>query len=104
MLGVLATLHELGHYWMARLLKIKVFEVSIFVGPKLLKWKHKDVDFALRMIPVGAYVRFTEIDEEGKAVESKDPDLLINQPRIKRLIVALAGPAMNLVLGILIRI
>ena len=102
MLGVLATLHELGHYWMARLLKIKVFEVSIFVGPKLLKWKHKGVDFALRMIPVGAYVRFTEIDEEGKAVESKDPDLLINQPRIKRLIVALAGPAMNLVLGILI--
>ena len=102
MLGVLATLHELGHYWMARLLKIKVFEVSIFVGPKLLKWKHKEVDFALRMIPVGAYVRFTEIDEEGKAVESKDPDLLINQPRIKRLIVALAGPAMNLVLGILI--
>ena len=102
MLGVLATLHELGHYWMARLLKINVFEVSIFVGPKLIKWKHKDVDFSIRMIPVGAYVRFTEIDEEGKAVESKDPDLLINQPRIKRLIVALAGPVMNLVLGILI--
>ncbi|MBR4404568.1 MAG: RIP metalloprotease RseP [Clostridiales bacterium] len=102
MLGVLATLHELGHYWMARLLKIKVFEVSIFVGPKLLRWKHKDVDFSLRMIPVGAYVRFTEIDEEGNAVESKDPDLLINQPRIKRLIVALAGPAMNLILGMLI--
>ena len=102
MLGVLATLHELGHYWMARLLKIRVFEVSIFVGPTLLKWKHKDVDFSLRMIPIGAYVRFTEIDEEGKAVESKDPDLLINQPRIKRLIVALAGPVMNMVLGILI--
>ena len=102
MLGVLATLHELGHYWMARLLKIRVFEVSIFVGPKLLKWKHKDVDFSLRMIPIGAYVRFTEIDEEGKAVESKEPDLLINQPRIKRLIVALAGPVMNMVLGILI--
>ena len=38
MLGVLATLHELGHFWVARLLKIKVFEVSIFVGPKLLSW------------------------------------------------------------------
>ena len=102
MLGVLATLHELGHYWMARLLKIKVFEVSIFVGPKLLKWKHKDVDFSIRMIPIGAYVRFSEIDEEGKAVESKEPDLLLNQPRIKRLLVALAGPAMNLFLGTLI--
>ena len=54
MLGVLATLHELGHYLVARLLKIKVYEVSIFVGPKLLRWKHKDVDFSLRLIPVGA--------------------------------------------------
>ena len=102
MLGVLATLHELGHYWVARLLKIKVFEVSIFVGPKLLRWKHKGVDFSLRMIPVGAYVRFTDIDEEGYVVDSKDPDLLINQPRFKRLLVSLAGPVMNLALGILI--
>lgn len=102
MLGVLATLHELGHFWVAKLLKIKVFEVSIFVGPKLLKWKHKDVDFSLRMIPIGAYVRFSEVDQDGYVVDSKDPDLLVNQPRIKRLLVSLAGPAMNLVLGILI--
>ena len=64
MLGVLATLHELGHFWVAKLLKIKVFEVSIFVGPKLLKWKHKDVDFSVRMIPIGAYVRFSEVDQD----------------------------------------
>ena len=99
MLGVLATLHELGHYLVARLLKIKVFEVSIFVGPKLLRWKHKGVDFSIRLIPVGAYVRFTEVDEQGYVVESKDPDLLINQPRIKRLLVSLAGPFVNLLLG-----
>ena len=102
MLGVLASLHELGHYWVARLLKIKVFEVSLFVGPKLLRWKRKDVDFSVRLIPIGAYVRFSEIDQDGYVVESKDPDLLVNQPRIKRLAVALAGPIMNLILGILI--
>ena len=102
MLGVLASLHELGHYWVARLLKIKVFEVSLFVGPKLLRWKRKDVDFSVRLIPIGAYVRFSEIDQDGYVVESKDPDLLVNQPRIKRLAVALAGPIMNLLLGILI--
>lgn len=102
MLGVLATLHELGHFWVARLLKIKVFEVSIFVGPKLLSWKHKDVNFTIRLIPLGAYVRFTEIDDEGYVVESSDSDLLINQPRIKRLIVSLAGPFMNLLLGFII--
>lgn len=102
MLGVLATLHELGHFWVARLLKIKVFEVSLFVGPKLLKWKRNGVDFSVRAIPLGAYVRFSEIDENGYAVDSKDPDLLVNQPRFKRLLVSLAGPFMNLVLGTLI--
>ena len=102
MLGVLATLHELGHFWVARLLKVKVFEVSIFVGPKLLSWKHKDVNFTVRLIPIGAYVRFTEVDEEGYVVNSSDPDLLVNQPRFKRLLVSLAGPFMNLVLGFLI--
>ena len=58
MLGVLASLHELAHFWVARLLKIKVYEVSLFVGPKLLSWKHKDVKFSIRLIPIGAYVRF----------------------------------------------
>ena len=102
MLGVLASVHELAHFFVARLLKIKVFEVSLFVGPKVLKWKHKDVDFSIRLIPLGAYVRFTEVDEEGYVVNSDDPALLVNQPRIKRLLVAVAGPLMNLLLGILI--
>ena len=102
MLGVLASLHELAHFWVARLLKIKVYEVSLFVGPKLLSWKHKDVKFSIRLIPIGAYVRFNEIDEEGYIVESDNPDLLANQPRFKRLLVSIAGPLMNLILGILI--
>ena len=101
-LGVIATVHELAHFFVARLLKIKAFEVSIFVGPKLISWKRKGVDFAIRMIPVGAYVRFSEIDEEGNSVKSDDPSLLINQPRYKRLLVALAGPLVNLILGIMI--
>ncbi len=102
LLGVLVTVHELGHYWVARLLGIKAYEVSIFVGPKLFKWKHKDCDFSIRCIPFGAYVRFTEIDENGAVIESDDPALLINQPRWKRLLVAVAGPIMNVILGIII--
>ena len=102
MLGVLVTIHELGHYWVACLLKIRAFEVSIFVGPRLIHWKRKDVDYSIRLIPLGAYVRFTDIDENGEVVSSDAPDLLINQPRWKRLLVALAGPFMNVVLGVLI--
>ena len=54
MLGVLASLHELAHFWVAKLLKIKVYEVSLLVGPKLLSWKRKGVDFSIRLISVGA--------------------------------------------------
>ena len=102
MLGVLVTCHELGHFWAACLLKIRAFEVSIFVGPRLIHWKRKDVDYSIRLIPLGAYVRFSDVDENGEAVVSDDPTLLINQPRWKRLLVSLAGPFMNVVLGILI--
>lgn len=102
MLGILVTIHELGHFWVACLLKIKAFEVSIFVGPRLIHWTRKGVDYSVRMIPLGAYVRFSELDENGETVTSDAPDLLINQPRWKRLIVAIAGPFMNVVLGILI--
>ena len=101
-LGLLVTVHELGHFWVATWLKIKAFEVSIFVGPKLLQWKRKDVEYTIRAIPLGAYVRFSEFDEEGNVVQDDDPSLLINQKRWKRLLVALAGPFMNLLLGIFI--
>lgn len=101
-LGVLATIHELGHFWVARLLKIKAYEVSIFVGPALVNWRRNGVDYSIRAIPLGAYVRFTDIDEEGRSIDSDDPELLINAPRWKRLIVSLAGPMMNLILGVII--
>ena len=103
MLGLLVTVHELGHFWVAKLLGIKAYEVSIFVGPQLFHWKGKDgVEYSIRAIPIGAYVRFTDIDEEGNVIESDDPDLLINNPRWKRLIVSIAGPLMNFLLGTLI--
>ena len=101
-LGLLVTVHELGHFFVASWLKIKAFEVSIFVGPKLLQWKRKDVEYTIRAVPLGAYVRFSEFDEEGNVIQDDDPALLINQKRWKRLLVALAGPFMNLILGVLI--
>ena len=102
MLGLLVTVHELGHFWVARLLKIKAFEVSIFVGPKLVDWRRNNVEYSIRALPFGAYVRFTDYDEKGNVVVSDDPDLLINSHRWKRLLVALAGPLMNMILGVLI--
>ncbi|MBO4926845.1 MAG: RIP metalloprotease RseP [Clostridiales bacterium] len=101
-LGILAAVHELGHFIVARLLKIKVYELSIFVGPKLFSWKRNDIEYYIRMIPLGAYVRFSEIDEETGDLKDDNPENLINQARWKRLLVSLAGPFMNVVLGIIL--
>jgi RIP metalloprotease RseP len=101
-LGILAAVHEIGHFIVARLLKIKVYELSIFVGPKLFSWKRKDIEYYIRLIPLGAYVRFSEIDEDTGELKDDNPENLINQARWKRLLVSLAGPAMNVILGIII--
>ena len=99
-LGILAAFHEVGHFIAARALGIKVVELSIFVGPKLIGWNRKGVDYAIRLIPFGAYVRFVGIDEEDGGISNKDS--ILNQPRWKRLLVSLAGPITNFILGAII--
>ena len=101
-LGILAAVHEIGHFIVARLLKIKVYELSVFVGPKLFSWKRNDIEYYIRLIPLGAYVRFSELDEETGELKDDNPENLINQARWKRLLVSLAGPFMNVILGIII--
>jgi len=99
-LGILAAAHEIGHFLVARRLGLKVEELSVFVGPSLIHWKRKGVDYHIRLIPFGAYVRFPGLEDEDGGITN--PDSLFNQPRWKRLLVALAGPLTNLVLGVLI--
>ena len=101
-LGLLVTIHEFGHYIVARLLKIRVYELSIFVGPVLFSWRKNDIDYSIRAFPFGAYVRFSDVDEEGNMLDQDDPALLCNQKRWKAFLTAMAGPFMNLVLGVLI--
>ena len=99
-LGLLAAAHEIGHFLAAKRLGIKVEELSIFVGPSLVHWKRKEVEYHIRLIPFGAYVRFAGLEDEDGGISN--PDSFFNQPRWKRLLVALAGPITNLVLGVLI--
>ena len=77
-LGILAAVHEIGHFIVARILKIKVYELSVFVGPKLFSWKRNGIDYFIRLIPVGAYVRFSEIDEETGELKDDNPENLIS--------------------------
>lgn len=94
-LGFLVFIHEGGHFLVAKLCKVKVNEFSIGWGPALLKKQGKETLYALRLIPLGGYVRL-----EGEDEESKDERAYSNASIPKRMAIILAGPFVNIVFAI----
>lgn len=96
MLGFIVTVHEFGHYIVGRLCGIGILEFSVGFGPKLLGFKHKDIQYSLRLIPLGGYCAFLGEDGENPA-----PNAMNNQPVWKRFLTVAAGASMNFVLAFL---
>lgn len=91
-LGVLIIIHELGHYGVARVLGFRVDEFAVGFGPKIIQRERKGIQYSLRALPLGGFCKFHGEDEEGGA----DPDAFNNQKAWKRLLVVIAGAAMNI--------
>lgn len=89
--------HEGGHFVAARLMKIKVNEFSIGMGPKLVQFTKGDTKYTLRLILFGGYCAM-----EGENDDSDSLDAFSNKKVIQRIFVVVAGALMNLVLGVLI--
>ncbi len=101
-IGVLVTVHEFGHFIVARSLGIKVLRFSIGFGKPLLTWRRKgdDTEYVIAALPLGGYVKM--VDEREGAVAAADlPRAFNRQPLKKRLAVVLAGPVFNLVFAVL---
>ncbi|ADY74153.1 membrane-associated zinc metalloprotease [Desulfurobacterium thermolithotrophum DSM 11699] len=96
-LGVLIFVHELGHFLAARFFKVKVETFSIGFGPKLFKFNCLDTEFTISLIPLGGYVKMSGENPDEPA---KNPYDFYAKPPWQRIIIALAGPIMNLVLAI----
>ena len=96
-LGIVATIHEFGHFLFAKIFKITVNEFSIGFGPKIIQKKFRGTMYSLRCIPLGGYVSL-----EGEDSESDDKNAFCNQPCIKRIVVLLAGVTFNAILAILL--
>ncbi len=99
-LGITITVHELGHFAMAKLLKIRVLVFSLGFGPKLAGFSHGGTEYRLSPIPLGGYVKMAgEVyDEERKG----SPDEFLSHPKWHRFLVAIAGPFMNILLAVII--
>ena len=114
-LGVLIFVHELGHFLMARRLGVRVLTFSLGFGPKILKVKRGDTVYCISAIPLGGYVKMAgeSLHEEGAPSEgvSSDvvertrrgaPDEFMSRSKWERFQVLVAGPAMNVILAILV--
>lgn len=108
-LSIVVFVHELGHFSVAKLNRICVTVFSFGFGPKLLRKKVGETEYAVSALPFGGYVKFAgELgeDEGGHSdleVLSVAPERLYrNKPPAARMSVVLAGPAMNFVLALLV--
>lgn len=90
-------IHEFGHFAMARLMKIKVNEFSVGMGPKLLQHKGKKTTYTLRLVLFGGYCAM-----EGEDEDSDDENAFVNKKVWQRILVVVAGAVMNLILGFII--
>ncbi|MBS1787396.1 MAG: RIP metalloprotease RseP [Acidobacteria bacterium] len=103
LLCVLVVIHEFGHFIVAKMLGIGVEVFSVGFGKRLWGFKIGDTDYRLSLVPLGGYVRFRGENLEMLQGKSDAPvDEFNSQPKWKRFLVALAGPAFNIAFALAI--
>ncbi|KAG1658795.1 hypothetical protein FOA52_011737 [Chlamydomonas sp. UWO 241] len=105
-LALIIAVHEAGHFTAARAQGIHVTKFAIGFGPALLKYQGPEVEYSLRLIPLGGFVAFpeddpTKVDEKGDPIEllypADDPNLLNNRSIPERALVISAGVIANVI-------
>ena len=90
-------IHEGGHFIAAKLMKIRVNEFAIGMGPKIISFKKKETQYSWRLFPIGGYCAM-----EGESEESEADGSFSKKSVWARLFVVVAGALMNLILGFII--
>ena len=112
LLGILVFVHELGHFWVARLLGVKVDEFSIGFGKELWgRTDRKGTHWKIAAVPLGGYCKFFGDEDAASAAESEKLKDLSDEekkhvfqflPPFKKILIAVAGPAANYLFAILV--
>lgn len=101
-LGVLVSIHEYGHFWVARKLGVKVLRFSVGFGKAL--WSRTAADgteYVIAAIPLGGYVKMLD-EREGNVAPEDLPQAFNTQPVTSRIAIVAAGPVANFLLAILV--
>jgi regulator of sigma E protease len=99
-LGVIIVVHEAGHLLVAKAFNVKVLTFSVGFGRKLWSVQRGETEYRIAAVPLGGYVRLG--GENIEEATGDDPREFLSKPRWQRILVYLAGPAMNVVLSIAI--
>ncbi|PYX68159.1 MAG: RIP metalloprotease RseP, partial [Acidobacteria bacterium] len=97
-LGFMILIHEFGHYAAAKLFKVRVEVFSIGFGTRLLGFRKGETDYRISAIPLGGYVKMS--GENPMDERTGDPGEFLSHPRWQRFVIAIAGPAMNILLAV----
>ena len=98
---ILVSLHEFGHYIVARLCGVKVVRFSVGFGKPFFSRKRADTEWCLAPIPLGGYVKMVDT-REGEVAQADLPYAFDKQHPAKRIAIVAAGPLTNLALAVLL--
>ncbi len=99
-LGFMILIHEFGHYAVAKWLGVRVEQFAIGFGKRLVGFRRGETDYRINAIPLGGYVKMS--GENPMDERSDDPREFMNHSRWHRFLIAIAGPAMNIMLAIVL--
>src|SRR5262245_20224491 len=112
MLGVVVTVHELGHFWAAKACGVRVLKFSIGFGNPIgigrwrLRFRRNETEYVVAWFPLGGFVKMLgeAMDDEANDSRTSTPpsDSLAAQPLWKKLVILFAGPGMNLLLPVVV--
>jgi regulator of sigma E protease len=100
--AALIILHEFGHFAAAKAVGMRVERFSLFFGPMPWKVRRGETEYGVGVIPLGGYVKITGMNPNEEIPPDAVPRAYYNQPPWKRIVVILAGPAMNVLIAFVI--
>ncbi len=98
LISVITIIHESGHFFAARICRVKVLDFSIGMGPSILQKQDKhQTNYNIRILPIGGFVQML-----GEGENSAEKDSFQSKPYHQRLFIVLAGPMANFILAFII--
>ena len=100
--SVLIFVHELGHFTWAKIFGVKVLTFSIGFGPKIIRIRGRETEYCVGILPLGGFVKMLEENRQEPVLPEDRKRTFEAQALYKRVIIVMAGPAMNVLFPILL--